>query len=228
VTTGAARGFSCGHVFFPEPTLYLAVNYQLRPSEPDWANVLCEGSGDSQAIRAFLSPFDAMLEAAYASSPGKPYHVVPAHQYVPSGFLADHNGRLALDIQFGWPAHDGALICRRNGSLAACCKHQEQHVPPERAHHIAVKVDADTLTAIERVHENAGLFAYKEAFSRVIGWAEEHRHRAIATAIQKIPGTVPSGSECNQIALYDPEFEQWHFVPSTLLDDLWAESNDIA
>jgi len=112
-----------------------------------------------------------------------------------------------MDIQFGWRA---------------------QHAPPERAHHIVVKVDADTLIAIERIHENAGLFGYKEAFSRVIGWAEERRHCAIATAIQKIPSTVPSGSGCNQIALYAPEFEQWHFVRSTLLDDLWVESNDIA
>jgi hypothetical protein len=49
-------------------------------------------------------------------------------------------------------------------------------------------------------------------------WPEERRHRAIAAAIQRIPGTAPAGSECNQIALYDSEFEQWHFVSSKLLD----------
>jgi hypothetical protein len=153
---GASSGPACGQVLFPDPSLYVAINHEPRPDDPDWVNVLCEGSADEKAIRAYLSPFDALLDAAYSSKPGKPYHVVPAYQFVPTAFVDDHNGRLALDIHLGWPACDGALISRRNGSPAAWCAYQERHVDPEEGNNIAFSVDRETLEAIDRLSEHAG------------------------------------------------------------------------
>ncbi|CAG9173460.1 hypothetical protein LMG23992_02459 [Cupriavidus laharis] len=35
----------------------------------------------------------------------------------------------------------------------------------------------------------------------------------VAWAVDSMPGTVPVGCDINQMAMYDFEAAQWHFVP---------------
>jgi hypothetical protein len=210
---------ACDHKLFTTPELYFAVNYAPRPDSPAYAKVLCENTDPGKAIAAYLSPFDAMLDAAYFSEPGKLYHVIPAYLFDPTEFIEEHGGRLIIDLHVGWAAHDGQLLLRRRGQLARYSAVQEQSIPAESMHNIEFAVERKTLDALDRFHEHAGLFAYRETYGHVLTWDEQRRQRAVAKAIQMIPGTVRDLDECKQRALYDPESEQWHFVPSTFPDD---------
>jgi len=196
------------------------VSYQPQPDSPNSVDVLCDNTGRGKAIAAYLSPFDAMIDAAQSSRPGRLYHVVPAHEFDPSEFIADHDNQLRLALHLGWAALDQKLILRPRGEPAACSTMQEQHVLAEDLDHIEFNIKKAISDAFDRLREHAGLFTYRETFRDILGWSEQRRHQAVAKAIVSIPGTLSSFTDWNRVALYDPEFEQWHFVSSTLLDDL--------
>jgi hypothetical protein len=213
------KQYACGHRLFTTPDLYFAVRYEPQPDCPKYAKVLCENTESGKAIAAFLSPFDALLSAAYFSEPGKIYHVISAHMFDPTEHIDDQGGRLVINVHVGWAAHESQLLLRNRGQLASYHTVQEQSVSPEDMHHIEFVVARETLDDLHHFYELAGLFAYREIFASAITWNEQRRHRAVAKAIQTVPGTVRDVEDCDQLALYDPEGERWHFVPSTLPDD---------
>ncbi|WP_224080073.1 hypothetical protein [Cupriavidus laharis] len=63
------------------------------------------------------------------------------------------------------------------------------------------------------MRESAGLFAHEECHSRVLALDERQRMQHVAWAVDSMPGTVPVGCDINQMAMYDFEAAQWHFVP---------------
>ena len=197
----------CGQKFFTSPDPYFAVHYVPRPSCPDWAKVLCESAEDGAAIAAYLSPLDAMVDAAYFSTPGKPYHIIHATQFDPTDFIEAHSGRLIINLHTPWVARNRHLVLRHQGQLAGYAAVQEQSVSATHIHHIEFVIERETLDVIDRIHQLAELFAYHENFAHILSWDERQRHRAVAKAIQMIPRTLPSSSECDQLALYVPEGE---------------------
>lgn len=203
----------------PRPYLHLAVHYEPRPDCPNWVNVLCEYTDDGKAIAAYLSPLEAMIDAACFSRPGRIYHAVCAHEFDPSIFIRDHHNTLVFALHLAWAAHDGKLIKHPNGAFGACSPTQAMAIAPEGASHIDFPVDPGMLATYEHLREHAGLFAYREAFKHVVDMNERQRHQAVAQALQKVPGTLDADVECDQLAIYDPEFAQWHFVPRSLLDE---------
>ncbi|WP_232456921.1 hypothetical protein [Burkholderia ubonensis] len=205
-------------VFFPTPDMYFAVHYEPRPDCKNWGNVLCERHSEGKAICGYLSPIDAMLEAVFSSRPGKRFEVIPAQKFDPSVFINDYQGRLALDVHLGWLARDGQLIARPSGKPVACAVHHEILVPPEHVHHVAFTVEADTVAILERLYRSAGLVSYKETFAIAQGWPRARRDRIVSNSIRKVSSLAPAGTEYNQVAVFDPEFEQWHFVPAAQLE----------
>ncbi|WP_233410153.1 hypothetical protein [Burkholderia ambifaria] len=212
ITRTSKTDFSPGQVFFPVPFLYLVANHEPRLDNPNWVNVLCERHDEGDAICAYLSPVDAMLEAIFASKQGKRYYAIPASGFVPTTFIKDNNGRLALDVHLGWPARDGKLIARRNGKPVTCASYHEMQVPPEQANHIAFELEQGTSAVLDQLYMSAGLFAYRETLNTMMGWPETRRNRAVMAAVQKMGSFAPALTEYNQMALYDAESEQWHFV----------------
>lgn len=162
---------------------------------------------------AYLSPFDALVDASFSSRPGTTYHVLHAAEFDPRDMVQDSGGKLFVDLHCGWAASDGRIVVRRRGSLASLCLSQELSVPIEQMHAIDLAIDQDALDTVERLREHAGLFAYREAYVLPRHWTERERHQAVAAAIQRIPGRASVDAEINQAALYDPEAQQWHFVP---------------
>ncbi|KVP97080.1 hypothetical protein WJ97_14310 [Burkholderia ubonensis] len=184
--------------------------------------MLCERHSEGKAICVYLSPIDAMLEAIFSSRPGKRFEVIPARKFDPSVFINDNQGRLALDVHLGWFARDGQLIARPSGKPVACAVHHEILVHPEHAHHVAFTFEADTMAILERLYRSAGLVAYKETFAMAQGWPRARRDRIVSNSIRKVSTFAPAGTEYNQVALFDPEFEQWHFVPTAQLESVEA------
>lgn len=63
-------------------------------------------------------------------------------------------------------------------------------------------------------------FACEESFAIAHGWPRTRLDRISANAIRKASSLAPAGTECDQIAIFDPEAEQWHFVSAEPLDSL--------
>lgn len=199
------------------PNLYVSVRYTPQPGQPDAVRISCESTENGDAISTFLSPLDAMIDAVYCTKPGETFHVIPASRFDPGEFIRNCGGMLRIVVHLGWAAHDRKLVLRHRGTPASAA--EEASFPVNNTSRVEITVPQDILAAIDRLHEHAGLFDYREPHGQIMHWDEQRRHQAVAKAIHSIPDTVPSGSECTQIALYDPEGEQWHFVPIALLDD---------
>ncbi|MDF3833617.1 hypothetical protein P3W85_11750 [Cupriavidus basilensis] len=208
----------CGHVLHTRPALFVLVNYAPMEGQPSWRNASCEfmeeGNADAgAALSVHISPFDALLNAAFISEPGKPYHIANAASFDPRTLICDSGGKLHINLHCGWAASHGRIIVRRKGSLASVCMVQTEEIPEARLNAIDVAIDQDGIARYERLREHAGLFAHADSHCLQQTWTEQHRHRAVALAIRRMPGTVSVGAEINQVALYDPEAARWHFVP---------------
>ncbi|HET6555447.1 MAG TPA: hypothetical protein VFG49_18105 [Dyella sp.] len=75
------------------------------------------------------------------------------------------------------------------------------------------EIDEVTFAEFSKLRERAGLFAWQETNAEILNWTDTRLHGAVARLVETVefaPGDIP---DCNQIAMFDPEFGQWHFVP---------------
>lgn len=174
----------------------------------------CIGKESTQAGLAascYLSPLDAAIEAAQLTKAGRPHHVMAASAFDLGAFLDERGSELVVAVHVGWPAHNGVLLRHPDGRPGRCCKllRQALGIPP------TFEADAGTLAPYGRFREQAGLFAWTETLCEVRKWPAT-RLRHVAT---KAVAAITSRCEANhwktatQLAAFDPEFGQWHFVP---------------
>lgn len=71
------------------------------------------------------------------------------------------------------------------------------------------EVDPITLETIDSLHEQAGLFAWRETHQAIHEWDEARLGKALRTAPVAV---VADASKRDGIGLFDPEFWQWHVV----------------
>ena len=80
------------------------------------------------------------------------------------------------------------------------------------------EVDPIALANFAQYRELAGLFAWRETHTNLLTWSDMRLQKVVARATESMEllRARPSDySKCAQIALFDPEFEQWHIVPFT-------------
>lgn len=209
---------ACGHVLHTEPDLYVLISYQPRDGEPNYCRASCEYvDGDNPArgdgLAVHLSLFDAYLNATFISKPGESFHPIHAVEFDPRELIRNNRGQFHTFLHCGWAAHDGQLVMRRKGNLASLYGLSTSAVAPEVMAAIDLMIDKNDLAAYDRMREKAGLFAHAESHAAFLKLDERRRQQAVALAIQRIPGTVDVDQEINQMAIYDPEAAQWHFLP---------------
>jgi hypothetical protein len=161
------------------------------------------------AILCYLSLVDALIEVLQFSRIGQHFKVMPA-QLVPSEAFRDSDGRgLIADVHLGWPVVDGQILLRPGGALGGCTRmmHHWAREP------LSFEFDEIVLAEVTRLHEWAGLFAWRETLDHVRGWEPDRLGRVVAHALTSIELTRGDVTQCRQVALFDPEIEQWHFVP---------------
>ncbi|HEY0820828.1 MAG TPA: hypothetical protein VGD46_18715 [Rhizobacter sp.] len=209
---------ACGHVLHTEPNLYMVVTYQPADGAPNHCRALCEfvdpahpDHGDGLVV--LLSPFDAYLTAALSSKAGTLYHAIHACEFDPRELIRDNGGAFHTFLHCAWGAHDGQLVTRRNGGLVSLYGLDTATIPPDETDAIVLRVAAEDLAAYDRMREQAGLFAHSEAHAMFAALDERGRHQAVARAMQRLPGTVDVSCDVNEMAIYDPEAAQWHFLP---------------
>jgi hypothetical protein len=204
---------SCGRVFHTIPTMFALVTFAPKPGAADHARVMCYPTPEGDAMLTYLSPFDAWIEAAYASKPGKPYRVIDASTFDPREMISDLGGKLNVSLHFGWAASDGRLLAKPSGELVGYMGLQTLAVGPADMEDIEFTLNAENRKRVDIFHEKAGLFAYSESLDASMKWGEHRLDQEVALAMQNVPATCEAfGADINQVAVYDLEAKQWHFV----------------
>jgi hypothetical protein len=173
---------------------------------------VAEQTDQGRAILCFLSPIDAMIEAARYTSLGPPHRVMVASEIDPRLFR-DADGRgLIAQIHLGWPSLDGRIVLRQSGIFGRCTRlmHHWSRDP------LTFEVDPFALANFAQFRELAGLFAWRETHTNLLTWSDIRLQKVVARATESMELLRVDPCEyakCMQVALFDPEFEQWHIVP---------------
>jgi hypothetical protein len=203
----------CGHVFHTNPAMFVLVTYTPKPGVANYVQVLCYPTPPGDAMLAFLSPFDAWIEATYSSKPGKLYRVIDATTFDPSELISNSRGQLNAGLHLGWAACDGKLLAKKNGELVGYMMLQTLKVAPADAEDIEFILSAENRKSVDLFHEKAGLFAYAETLESSMKWDDQRLDQEVSLAMQNVPATCEAfGADINQVAVYDLEAKQWHFV----------------
>lgn len=113
-----------------------------------------------------------------------------------------------------WPVHDRRIILQSDLSLASITKPVRLHVPHGAELPASFEVDEAAFKWLDDIHERAGLYAWRETVRAVGSWEAPRVASAAQRALGTIEVTVCDASLCDELALFDPESERWHFVPA--------------
>lgn len=174
--------------------------------------IVTSPTGVGDAPLCFLSPFDTLIESAYLGSGRCLDTLLSSHVNWP---LFDDGTRRAYigHLHLGWPARGGRILLRPSGELAGF-RQGVYKLQPEGQAPGAFEIDPRTLAQVDHLYEQAGLFAWRETVWDIIFWDDDRVRRALECALRTMVVLPASGDlSCDQLALFDPEFGQWHFVP---------------
>ncbi|WP_299540327.1 hypothetical protein [uncultured Herbaspirillum sp.] len=216
-----SMGFPAGrrHTLLSALPLYVLVRQPSAGSGP--GQVLCEPviageAAGSQAMVVYLSPFEASLDALWRGMPPTAYQVLPASSFSPDELVARHHGYLPYCLHVAWGARDGRLAVRAQGEPIRLSSASLAKASP-LIDSITLDIALPDLECYARLWECAGLFARSETQASLLAMSPLERHRHAARAIDRLPGTAPPGRQINQVAVYDAESAQWHFISLDLL-----------
>lgn len=204
--------------FFHEPPVYVIV----APQSPERTCVVYDRTATGPVIRGFLSLFDAELAARWMNRTGGRFYGLRASLVDPSLFRAPDGKGFALNLHIGWRARHHQVMLGLGGGLMSLCRPLRMH---GRA--TAFEVGDTTLALMDRVYEAAGLFAWRETLRDLENWEAGHWARAHARVRRPLfeggrctlhePDGFDHGGghpeDWDQLAVFDPEAGQWHFVP---------------
>jgi len=207
------------HVIEARASLYVVVRAREEDGPPGPAGdcqVLCEQRADrwghpQLSMVVYLSPFDACLDAAWCGMTVGQYQVVPARGFEPQALVGKGAGPLHYCLHLAWGARDGALAVRPQGSLVRLSLAREAVIWPG-IEAVQLVLGPAELTSYQRLRESAGLFAHAESHAAILACSDRQRDAHASRAIARIPATLAAGEGINQLALYDVEAAQWHFV----------------
>ncbi|SIO72623.1 hypothetical protein SAMN05444172_9087 [Burkholderia sp. GAS332] len=191
--------------FFTAPQAYGLV----RERRPGRLAIATENTPRGRAVLCFLSPFDALIEVGHFTRLGQVCHTVSASEIGHKRFLRASRHELIACLHLGWLARDGRILARPGIEPRRYIRtlHQEIRIP------LSLEVGEESIRALDRLHEAAGLFAWRETIGAFRNWGERNVAEVVDYALRSMMLTLEFPSSCNQLALFDPEFAQWHFVP---------------
>ncbi|RDK03187.1 hypothetical protein [Paraburkholderia lacunae] len=162
-------------------------------------------------MSCYLSPLDAAIEAACLTKAGRPHRSMAASALDLGAFLGERDSELVAAMHVGWPAHNGVLLRHSDGRPGRCCRLMRQPLGIPTT----FEVDARTLAAYSASRERAGLFAWAETVREVRTWPATRIRHVATKAVAAITSRCEADhwKTATQLAAFDPEFGQWHFVP---------------
>lgn len=221
-----SMGFPAGRRHTMLAALPLHVLVRLQPSGSSTARVMCEPvkagpAAGAQAMVLYLSPFDAHLDALWLGLAVEDYQVLPLASFSPDELVARHQGHLPYCLHLAWGAHDGRIAVRAQGDPVRLSSARVAQVSAS-IDSIPLDIGLADLECHARLWECAGLYAHAETAARLEQLNPQQRHWHAERAMERIPGRTEPGREINQIALYDAESAQWHFVALDFLAEMVA------
>lgn len=195
--------------------------FVLTSSTPmDVSSVLADRSRFGPAVRCFLSPFDALLDMVFLQrKDSDTVEAVLQSSRLPAGIF--YSGRFRqrpLTVHVAWLAHENRLVAHYGGHLIRAARDQAARWRLSPRYRPVMAIETETWAVIDRLHERAGLFAWRDTLQIARRWLaspaveEGSLRRAVAALDAADPIVVPAGT-AQQLALYDPEAGCWHSVP---------------
>ncbi|MGV2290598.1 hypothetical protein AAHK20_17925 [Trinickia sp. YCB016] len=171
---------------------------------------------EGRAIRCFLSPIDARIEAIWQLKPGRRFYVMRASN-IDCRWFHEGSGRWRVaHLHLAWSAYRGRLLTRLNGMPRMWGRIQITSASDE-PHRF--EVDEGTLLELDKLHESAGLFAWRETLEALSTWDEDRCTRAAENAVSSLwMETGMQDVTSRHLAMFNPESERWHFVERSIME----------
>ena len=153
-------------------------------------------------IQLFISPVDAILDGRIRAPEGG-IDIIGIH----NDMRVQKNTTPTLHL--AWRAHSGKLTLDAAGNLLPVT------YGFSRGHGKSMNVvpDGTVLQTFSLIREMCGLYAWKETAREFLFWHVDQQTRAINRGLEVVQAGVRNSAETfNQLAVFDPEFMQWHFV----------------
>ncbi|WP_144062243.1 hypothetical protein [Cupriavidus sp. GA3-3] len=177
--------------------------------------------GNKTVLTAYLSPIDLLLDSMRGSAPNQAFKFPSLDRLPAARVKQTFPTGVELDIACGFLARDGQLLLSPSGKWRRNVLVHDVRAPL-RMGILVPEYTTDGRRAISRLFEGAGLFAWQDTLQSLARiWKGDRMKHAIDSALATASTVVHSaGQVVNQIAVFDPEAEQWHFVPCQTMDDV--------
>ncbi len=129
-------------------------------------------------------------------------------------FYKEERHCLMADVRAAWPVMNRRIILRTDRGLSSVSREIRVLVPDNESPDV-FEVDEAGLRWLDDIHERAGLFAWRDTVRSIGSWSTDRLARVVDRALAAIEVTVCEPSLCDEVVLFDPESELWHFVPAT-------------
>jgi hypothetical protein len=191
------------------PLLVLA-----RPLDDGRFDVSGDMTDDGETPGCYVNTVTALVDATQMARAGRPGFGCGDASTLDRHLFCSRDGKyLIADIRVGWPVYRRKIILRPGLGFASVTKRLRQGLPVGGVSP-SFEVDENTFAWLDAIHERAGLYAWRETARAVHLWNADRVVQLACRALESIDVTVCDASLCDEVALFDPESEQWHFVPA--------------
>lgn len=202
--SGEARPY-----FSDFPLLVLA-----RPLDNGRFDVSGDVTRDGETLGCYVNSVTALVDATQMARAGRPgFGCGDAGTFDRHLFRSRDGKSLVADIRVGWPVRRRKIILRPGLGFASVTKRLRQCLQ-DGGMPLSFEVNEKTFAWLDAIHERAGLYAWRETARAVHSWTADRVAEVACRALESIEVTVCDATLCDEVALFDPESEQWHFVPA--------------
>jgi hypothetical protein len=163
-------------------------------------------------VHAFVLYFDAFFQAITLAKPDLTYQVIAANELIPETFKSHDRHGFNVYLQTAFAARQGQLLAGPDGRPLGFIRRLRQDITAPSV----FLVDSAATAEIAHLYEHAGLFAWQETSANVETWDVSRILRSVVQASMSV--LLCEDGDYDQLAIFDPEFGQWHFVPRTVVD----------
>jgi len=170
--------------------------------------------GGGEVLPCYLTPFDALIDfsgAPLATRANRKIQVLEVAEVAPDALTGLGKGPVGYGVHTAWRAHAGLVLV----GLDAVPHPFMFGLPPPQGWQDMTVLPASLARLAEVVHERAGLFAWRES-ARFDTCTPERLLTTMSEVWERVPVTVVDepDPDFDQLAPFDPEAAQWHFVPA--------------
>lgn len=207
-------------------TLYVLAERRPTPINPDWVDVGCLNKNGAVGMMAYLSPLDALLDAAVRNHGGARFEVQPFEAIDPRPFITSHDNWLTVYLAYGFAARGKSLVVGYRGHVQALTTCTHFHIPTETIDHFHLSFSDELIGYINAIHRSAGISDFGRIAEEQAETSLQQLNQQAKEAAGRIKQTVIGHDNISHCALYDPVEQQWCFAGFEDTPDLSLDRGD--